>query len=60
MRLLSTDLSQREIGDELFLSMNTVKTHTRNLYGKLGVSSREAAIRQANAVGLIGDGSSPG
>jgi LuxR family maltose regulon positive regulatory protein len=60
LRLLSTDLSQREIGDELFLSMNTVKTHTRNLYGKLGVSSREAAVRQANAVGLIGDGGSPG
>ena len=60
LRLLSTDLSQREIGDELFLSMNTVKTHTRNVYGKLGVNSREAAVRQANAVGLIGDGSSPG
>jgi LuxR family transcriptional regulator, maltose regulon positive regulatory protein len=60
LRLLATDLSQREIGGELFLSMNTVKTHTRNLYTKLGVSSREAAVRQANAVGLIGSGSSPG
>jgi LuxR family maltose regulon positive regulatory protein len=60
LRLLATDLSQREIGNELFLSMNTVKTHTRSLYGKLGVRSREAAIRQANAVGLIGHGSSPG
>jgi LuxR family maltose regulon positive regulatory protein len=60
LRLLATDLSQREIGNELFLSMNTVKTHTRSLYGKLGVRSREAAIRRANAVGLIGHGSSPG
>jgi len=60
LRLLTTDLSQREIGNELFLSMNTVKTHTRNLYNKLGVSSREAAVRQANTFGLIGSGSSPG
>jgi LuxR family maltose regulon positive regulatory protein len=60
LRLLATDLSQREIGNELFLSMNTVKTHTRNLYGKLGVRSREAAVHEANAVGLIGDGGSPG
>jgi len=59
LRLLATDLSQREIGDELFLSMNTVKTHIRNLYSKLGVSSREAAVRQANAVGLTGIGDSP-
>lgn len=60
LRLLATDLSQREIADELFLSMNTVKTHTRNLYRKLGVTSREAAVRQANAVGLTRSGDSPG
>jgi len=53
LRLLATDLSQREIGSELYLSMNTVKTHARNIYGKLGVSSREDAVRQANALGLI-------
>jgi hypothetical protein len=45
LRLLATDLSQREIGNELFLSMNTVKTHTRNhrivVEGELG--SRYAA-----------------
>ena len=53
LRLLASDLSQREIGSELFLSMNTVKTHARNIYGKLGVSSREDAVRRANALGLI-------
>jgi len=53
LRLLATDLSQREIGGELFLSMNTVKTHARNIYAKLGVSSREDAVRRANALGLI-------
>jgi LuxR family transcriptional regulator, maltose regulon positive regulatory protein len=60
LRLLATDLSQREIGNELFLSMNTVKTHTRKLYGKLGVSTREEAVRRANTLGLIGIADSPG
>jgi len=60
LRLLATDLSQREIGNELFLSMNTIKTHTRHLYGKLGASSREEAVRRANALGLIEAGDSPG
>ena len=60
LRLLATDLTQREIGDELFLSMNTVKTHTRSIYAKLGVNSREAAVREATALGLIETGDSPG
>lgn len=60
LRLLATDLSQREIGSELFLSMNTVNTHTRHLYGKLGVGSREEAVRRANFLGLIGSADSPG
>jgi len=60
LRLLATDLSRREIGSELFLSMNTIKTHTRHLYGKLGVSSREEAVRQASMLGLLGSGESPG
>jgi len=40
--------------------MNTVKTHTRNLYGKLGVRSREEAVRQANVLGLLVCADSPG
>jgi ATP/maltotriose-dependent transcriptional regulator MalT len=60
LRLLATDLSQREIGSELFLSVNTVKTHTRHLYGKLGVGSRTEAVRRASALGLIGSDDSPG
>ena len=59
LRLLATDLSQREIGAELFLSLNTVKTHTRSLYRKLGVASREEAVARATALGLL-DGDSPG
>jgi hypothetical protein len=41
LRLLPTDLSLREIGAELFISHNTVNAHTRALYHKLGVDSRD-------------------
>jgi LuxR family maltose regulon positive regulatory protein len=47
LRLLASDLSLREIGGELFLSVNTVKTHKRSIYRKLGVSSRSAAVSAA-------------
>lgn len=60
LRLLEGDLSQREIGSELFLSVNTVKTHTRSLYQKLGVTSREAAVRKASTLGLFESADSPG
>jgi LuxR family transcriptional regulator, maltose regulon positive regulatory protein len=53
LRLLPTRLSQREIGDELYVSLNTVKTHTRNVFRKLGVTSREDAVQRARAHGLI-------
>jgi len=54
LRLLSSELSQREIGAHLYLSVNTVKTHTRTLYRKLGVTSRGAAVERATALGLLG------
>jgi LuxR family transcriptional regulator, maltose regulon positive regulatory protein len=60
LQLLATDLSRREIGDRLFLSVNTVKTHTRSLYRKLGVSSREEAVARAAALGLLDGSDSPG
>jgi LuxR family maltose regulon positive regulatory protein len=53
LQLLPTQLSQREIGAELFLSLNTVKTHTRELYRKLGVRSREEAVARAAELGLL-------
>jgi LuxR family transcriptional regulator, maltose regulon positive regulatory protein len=53
LQLLATDLTQREIGARLFLSVNTVKTHTRSLYRKLGASSREEAVTRAAALGLL-------
>jgi LuxR family transcriptional regulator, maltose regulon positive regulatory protein len=53
LRLLATELSQRDIGHELYLSLNTVKTHSRRIFGKLGVSSREEAVARGRERGLI-------
>jgi LuxR family transcriptional regulator, maltose regulon positive regulatory protein len=50
---LPTNLSAREIADELYLSVNTVKTHQRHLYQKLGARSRSQAVEQARAIGLL-------
>lgn len=51
---LSRGLSNKDIGRELFLSPTTVKTHLARLYGKLGVSSRTAALAKAREIGLLG------
>jgi LuxR family transcriptional regulator, maltose regulon positive regulatory protein len=53
LRLLSSQLSLREIGNELYVSLNTIKTHTRNVYAKLGVSSRKQAVVRAREEGLL-------
>ena len=55
LRLLDSDLSVRQIGEELFLSANTVRTHTRSIYRKLSVNSRADAVARAGALGLIGN-----
>ncbi|MEO6411655.1 MAG: LuxR C-terminal-related transcriptional regulator [Pedococcus sp.] len=53
LRLLASDLSGPEIARELVVSVNTVRTHTRNIYSKLGVTSRRAAVRRAGELGLL-------
>jgi LuxR family maltose regulon positive regulatory protein len=53
LRLLSAALSNRQIGEELYISVNTVKTHLRSIYAKLGSSSREQAVGRARELGLI-------
>ena len=58
LRLLATDLTVREIGETLFLSPNTVRSHTRALYRKLGVSSRADAVARAAALGLLSEAES--
>ena len=52
LRLLGTDLDGPEIARELVVSLNTVRTHTRNIYAKLGVNNRRAAVRRAQELGL--------
>jgi LuxR family transcriptional regulator, maltose regulon positive regulatory protein len=53
LRYLPSNLSAREIADELYLSLNTVKTHQRHLYRKLGARSRTQAVDRARALGLL-------
>jgi len=52
--------SRRDIGQQLYISLNTVKTHTRELYRKLGVSSQADAVARAEALGLLEPSQSPG
>jgi LuxR family maltose regulon positive regulatory protein len=56
LAMLPTPLSMREIARRLYLSVNTVRTHNRSLYRKLGVSSRAEAVERARAIGLIDSG----
>ena len=53
LRLLSTDLDGPGIARHLVVSLNTVRTHTKNIYAKLGVNSRRAAVRRAEELGLL-------
>ncbi|MCW2682112.1 MAG: ATP-dependent transcriptional regulator, MalT-like, LuxR family [Blastococcus sp.] len=52
LRLLGTDLDGPEIARELVISLNTVRTHTKNIYAKLGVNNRRAAVRRGDELGL--------
>jgi LuxR family maltose regulon positive regulatory protein len=53
LRMLGGTLSERDIGRELYLSHNTVHSHARSIYRKLGVSSRAAALDRARELGLL-------
>ena len=53
LRTLQGDMTQREIGAALFLSVNTVKAYNKSLYRKLGVASRKDAVSVARQLGLI-------
>jgi LuxR family maltose regulon positive regulatory protein len=50
---LQSDLTQRQIAAQLYLSLNTVRTHVRAIYRKLNVGSREAAVARADTLGLL-------
>jgi LuxR family maltose regulon positive regulatory protein len=53
LRLLATDLDGPDIARQLFVSVNTMRTHTKSIYAKLGVNSRRAAVRRAEERGLL-------
>ena len=53
LRYLAEGLSKREIGKELFLSFNTIHSHTKSIYQKLRVSSRQGAIARARELGAL-------
>jgi ATP/maltotriose-dependent transcriptional regulator MalT len=53
LALLTEGLSNAEIAEKLYLSLYTVQAHLRNIYGKLSVTSRTAAIRYAVENGLV-------
>jgi DNA-binding CsgD family transcriptional regulator len=60
LRLLAGDLSTREIGERRFVSQDTIRSHKRATYHKLGLHYRTDAVARATALGLLGQTQSPG
>ena len=53
LRLLGSELSGPQIAQRLVVSLNTLRTHARHIYDKLGVNSRRAAVRRGHELGLL-------
>jgi LuxR family transcriptional regulator, maltose regulon positive regulatory protein len=53
LKLLRSELSGPEIAGQLVVSLNTLRTHTNNIYNKLGVNNRRAAVRRAEELDLL-------
>ena len=53
LRFIAQGLSNREIGERLFIALDTVKGHNRRIFDKLQVQSRTGAIARASALGLL-------
>jgi LuxR family maltose regulon positive regulatory protein len=53
LKLMAADLSNQEIADKLFISLNTAKTHIKNIFLKLAVDSRKHAVTKAKELGII-------
>ena len=55
LQLIAEGLTNQEISSQLYLSLNTVKAHTRNIYGKLGVNNRTQAGARARVLGILSE-----
>ena len=53
LQLMAQGLTNPEIGQHMIVSAQTVKVHTRNIYGKLGVNGRREAVAKARTLGLL-------
>jgi LuxR family maltose regulon positive regulatory protein len=53
LQLLATELDGPEIAQHLFVSINTLRTHTKSIYAKFGVTNRRAAVRRGSELGLL-------
>jgi LuxR family transcriptional regulator, maltose regulon positive regulatory protein len=53
LQLLTSDLSERDIGQQLYVSHNTIHSHVQSIYRKLGVSSRAHALQRTRELGLL-------
>src|SRR5205807_8987454 len=53
LRLLGTELSGPEIAEQLYISVNTLRTHTKHIFSKLDVNTRRAAVRRAVDLGSL-------
>ncbi len=53
LQLIANGLTNQEIATQLFLTLNTVKVHTRNIYGKLDAHSRTQAVAKARALDIL-------
>ncbi len=53
LHLIAAGLSRQKIATSLVLSMNTIKTHVRNIYSKLGVNNQMQAVGKARGLGIL-------
>jgi LuxR family transcriptional regulator, maltose regulon positive regulatory protein len=53
LRLLDSELTGPQIADALYVSLNTLRTHTKRIFTKLDVKTRAAAVRRAHEQGLL-------
>jgi LuxR family transcriptional regulator, maltose regulon positive regulatory protein len=59
LQLLGTEVDGPDIDRQLVVSLSTVRTHTRNIYSKLGVNNRRAAVSRSDELNLLSPSRTP-